>query len=783
MIDLRHASALSVDLFDTLLLRAVAEPDDVFRRVGGVASARAELRPHVTPIQFQVMRRHAEDLARQRKRAVTGSSEVSLPEVYAALPAGVLAAHPDVLADRELQVEGQLVYPHPEVLATVSRARAKGLRVAILSDTCYSAHAVSQLLLASGIDPSLFDLILTSSDEGVSKHDGGLFERLRARWPDITPGSILHVGDNPSSDRLRARSAGLDVAAHDTGAETLREVFRLEDLRYRHLAPEIASLRRLAVSLSPPMPDEERWWFELGASVLGPLLSAFADWVVAGCTRDGISIVRPLMREGALLTRLIERAALADGARLDVRPLYVSRASTWLAGVHSFGNAEVAELLQRQWLTAAEALAAVGLDVTSAPDAVRSLAAEALHGARIGSVREAHDGVARVLSEFLCDSEVRRQVDHAAEARRDLLLDYVAQECGRADHVALVDIGFRGSIGVALDRASAGAQTFHQFLLFGAAPVSRLWTAGHDVRLFAGGPGYNADLSGAIVRHPALVETLLMDGGTTTGYARVGDRIEPVLDRARVSSEQVAWTKACRDGVVAFQEQWLAWRRLRPGSAGAVMGAPRTLLEPLHRLLTLPTTAEALKLGVLVHEDNAGGASSRKIASVDGVPVEATLRDVLRPTAVEAGTSGWLWPAGVCAQRWPGALERQWRDLAGSSDGAPAIIPSIARRARVAGVRRCIIWGAGEVGLALLHACRSEGVDVHAVADSNPALWGTSMAGVSVVSPDEAASLSTDAYAIGSLAFAHDIARSLHERSRAKGSSLRIFSALDEEAA
>lgn len=783
--DFTGASALSIDLFDTLLLRAVADPLDVFASVATRAADRGEIHRHITPGQFRVLRRGAEEAARRDRRAVAQTSEVTLSEIYWAMPAGTLIAPPETLAATELAVESEIVYPHPGTLDTVLAAHARGLRLAILSDTYFSSLEVTQLLRAAGIDPAIFNPVMTSSEEGVSKLEGGLFARLLARWADLRPSSIVHLGDHPRADVTRAQASGLGVAPHDTGEDATRDALRLEALRYGATHGEIASLRRLSVSLAPPVQDEERWWFTTGASVFGPLLSAFADWIVASCVRDGITTVRPLMREGGVLTRLIAKAADCAGVELDVKPLYASRASTWLASIAAFDNGDAARLLQRRRLTVAEGLATLGLRLESAPDSIRShphTRFEAASQTLTASGRSLH---AELLA-YLERAEVRVEIDYHSALARRLLRSYVEQECGSSSHVALVDVGFHGSTGMALERATSGAgRHFHQFLLFGADNLRRLWTEGRDVRVYGAGPGESADLAGPISRYPALLETLFMDGGTTLGYRQKNNIVVPVLDEVLVPETQQANTAACRAGILAYQDRWLDWRLLRSSCADAVVASPRVLVESLHRLLTMPTFDEASRLGALVHEDNDGGNSIRTIADASHLPSELSLEQFLRDAEASASDSSqeWLWPAGVCEQRWPGMLEERWRQAIGTRDGAPPAIPAVARKVKAAGVRRCVIWGAGEAGAALIRACRAENIEIQAVTDSNPALWGSTVEGVAVVSPEEARRQDTNAYAIGSLAFAADIELALKRRYSAAAVPVHIFSAAQEIAA
>jgi FMN phosphatase YigB (HAD superfamily) len=734
-----------VDLFDTLVLRATAQPSDVFLRVCARALERGLVQRHITPGRFQVMRMAAEEAARQAQRARTGSSEVTLLEIYAQVPPGVLAASCETLVAIETDVERELLYPHPRTLQAVLAARKHGLRTAILSDTYFSVEQVTLLLRAAGIAPETFDEILTSSQERVSKRDGGLFTRLLERWPDVRPEHVVHLGDHPHADVVMAARAGLAAERHDTGEDDTREHVRLELLRHGAPSPELTSLRRLSCSLAGTIGQHERWWFSLGASVVGPVLSAFADWVVEECVRDRVRVVRPLMREGALFAQMIVAAARRAGAGLDVRPLFASRASTWLASIHTFDETAVRRLLQRQTLTVAEALHTLGLSVHDADD-LRAVSNVRLTGA-----------VEDRFAAYLTQPDVRATVERHAAAARDLVRRYIRQECGEAADVAIVDLGFKGTTGAALAQADTGRR-FHQFLVFGAEAVTRLWRDGHDVRVFAASATEHADLAGPIVRHPAVLESLLINGGTTRGYQVTDLGVTPVLEDPRTPSEQQRAAANCRAGILVFQDQWLAWRQHRPRPAAAVIAARRLLTAPVHRLITMPTADEASRLGRLQHEDNDGGLSTRAIVNLT------------------AGEGGALWPQGAAEARWPGEIERQWRAMAGAPDGAPGAIPALALRAREAGVRHLLVWGAGEIGSALVRACRDAGLDVAGVTDSNPALWGSSVEGVPVLSPAEARVRGPHVYAIGSLAFAADIEQTLRREYDTAADILKVFS-------
>ncbi|WPM84535.1 hypothetical protein QNH14_18070 [Apirhabdus apintestini] len=68
------AKVLSLDCFDTLFWRKVAQPKDIFSRIGEGISLKA--------------RERAEGMARLRKRRLSDVHEVTIEEIYAELEKG-----------------------------------------------------------------------------------------------------------------------------------------------------------------------------------------------------------------------------------------------------------------------------------------------------------------------------------------------------------------------------------------------------------------------------------------------------------------------------------------------------------------------------------------------------------------------------------------------------------------------------------------------------------------------------------------------------------------------
>lgn len=132
------------------------------------------------------------------------------------------------------------------------------------------------------------------------------------------------------------------------------------------MLPEWKSLRKLAAAsdLVAGSGEKERTLYQFGTDVIGPFLHTLCEWVLDICVQEGITCVNPLMREAYLLAPMLEQAAHLRGVELQVKPVYVSRQATFMAGLQHFGEDELAYLLGIQGLKVEELfdVLGVGLD-------------------------------------------------------------------------------------------------------------------------------------------------------------------------------------------------------------------------------------------------------------------------------------------------------------------------------------------------------------------------------------------------------------------------------------
>jgi putative hydrolase of the HAD superfamily len=108
----------------------------------------------------------------------------------------------------------------PDVAQTLSCLRTSGLKLGLITNG--SVRMQSRKLQCLGLSP-LFDTMLISDAEGISKPDPRIFHRAVDRL-GINPTQAVFVGDHPEIDVAGARAAGMKaIWRRDPGRSRLVE--------------------------------------------------------------------------------------------------------------------------------------------------------------------------------------------------------------------------------------------------------------------------------------------------------------------------------------------------------------------------------------------------------------------------------------------------------------------------------------------------------------------------------------------------------------------------------
>lgn len=188
--------AVSFDIFDTLIMRKLNNPNEVFSLVGEKLGI----------FNFFKIRIDAEKEVRAKKKAMFNNNECTLSEIYerVAYYTGIDA---EAGMKTELEIEFDMCFANPYMKQVYDTILGQGKDIYITSNMYLPEPIMRKLLEKCGYRG--MKEILVSCDYGCGKGNGALFKVLLSKLPKHT--KIVHVGDNIDADIKGASLAKIDA--------------------------------------------------------------------------------------------------------------------------------------------------------------------------------------------------------------------------------------------------------------------------------------------------------------------------------------------------------------------------------------------------------------------------------------------------------------------------------------------------------------------------------------------------------------------------------------------
>lgn len=423
----RH-DVISFDLFETLVVRAASHPDDMLH----LAVARSGV-----PTNVLTARKEAEAVCTEN----AGRFAYPLSRIYDEMHTGrgIPADVAETLQRAEIAVEIELSVPRTPVLDILNQCRRDGMRIAIVTDTHLQRSTIESILARCNIGP--VDLLLISNEEHASKADGHLFDILKAR---LDARHILHIGDNPASDELRAIEHGLDACrlmspndllAQSTLMPALSDALTLSD----GLLLGLVSRRLMENPFSAIAPDRRPTVdsFELlGYCFFGPALLVWLGWLIRRLQQTPTDHLLFLAREGYALAPLYNRLREALGLQESLPTGTYFATSRRMACVSALRTTDdVRELLRDNYSGSSDGLLRLRFGL-SKPNA--SADDHLTHADTAAAAL-----IEKRMAEILANAEDERESYQAYVNRLGIM---------KQSRIAVADLGIKGSIQHALQR-------------------------------------------------------------------------------------------------------------------------------------------------------------------------------------------------------------------------------------------------------------------------------------------------------------------------------------------
>ncbi|EOW9471640.1 HAD family hydrolase [Vibrio cholerae] len=346
---IRSSEVVSFDIFDTLLVRPYNSPSELFDIINGFIPKKLKEKL----VDFKEARINARDWVTEDKR---NGEEVNLFERYQAIGEKFSLSESEVnyLYQLELSIEADMLYTRVEGIELFEYAKSLGKKVILVSDIFYKHDFITKLLAKNNIYG--FDAIYLSSEIGLLKHTGSLFNRVIHEL-GIEPNKITHIGDNFIADVRNARQKGI-VGIH---LPQTHGVFLENSPRYyidnssRIVKGLVANKFYFASDSSYSNAITNGSISQFGYSVFGPMMYSFANWIKLEAEKDNIEQMLFLARDGEIVKRVYDEISenkglyvLSSRRSLSVASLMNTSDILSLMDIN-FSPMELGDLLKNRW--------------------------------------------------------------------------------------------------------------------------------------------------------------------------------------------------------------------------------------------------------------------------------------------------------------------------------------------------------------------------------------------------------------------------------------------------
>lgn len=338
---------VSFDIFDTLLIRPLYSPDDLFLFVGKFAS---KLVPFLNEKTFLDLRKEAENSARRKLFLSKPMFEdITLSEIYEEL-ANIVDINSNIskqIMQEECRLETKFCKPRKLAVSLFNLAKFAGKKVVLTSDMYLEKDFVEQLLLKNGIIG--FNKLYLSSDKKALKSSGKLFDIL-LKESKLEPNEILHLGDNWNSDYILPKQKGMQSVFIPKTIETFEN--KIGDIYTGSALSFYNQKTNGVVDVSAPLNDlsfrsmvalsANKWFdnpfepfqqksnfnadvYHTGYYTLGMHFFGVCKWMLDVIRKENYKKVVFLARDGFVIKQIFDYLISKTGDKIQTDYFYASR--------------------------------------------------------------------------------------------------------------------------------------------------------------------------------------------------------------------------------------------------------------------------------------------------------------------------------------------------------------------------------------------------------------------------------------------------------------------------
>lgn len=317
---------ISFDVFDTLVMRKVMMPIDVFRLV---------------EIQLDNEKKTKTNYMMIRKKSSALLQEPTLDEIYVKMSelTGLPQEEIENWKRREIETEKSLLVAREDIIQLCKEVIAEK-SIYFITDMYYSSEILQNILEYVGLKVNQ-EQIIVSCEQRKTKDDGGLWDYYKKNI--VGEKKALHIGDNIKADVQNAEKYGISTygiwnAYQMMQRSSIKKIEVTIESLYSSLAMGLICAK---IFNSPFALNRTKGKIEFindedaGYCILGSLMYSFMEWLICKAKEDNIKNLVFFSREGYLLVSIYKYLKKIKKEINIPEPIYleISRRVVWNASI------------------------------------------------------------------------------------------------------------------------------------------------------------------------------------------------------------------------------------------------------------------------------------------------------------------------------------------------------------------------------------------------------------------------------------------------------------------
>lgn len=564
---IREYDCISFDLFDTLVKRNVSSNSLIYKLAyQDYVNKNTEVCNRDYVSELCSIREQSEKKARE-----TLKKEPTIEDIYGFFPLE-LEHKKNALKDTELLSEVQHCYSNIEIKKVYDWCVLNGKRIIVITDTYLRQRTIEKILRTCGYNK--ITKVYISCEIQKTKSKGDLFDFV-LNEEKISPNKIIHIGDNLRADFIKARFKGI---------KSLKIARYPNNSLFWRYSNKCSSIKRLNLAMRGHFDKNWNVYYQYGYEVIGPLLYGFSKWLHSELKDKKFEKIFFLARDGYLLKNAYEAIYGTTGNKSKY--LYISRQALRLPQVcNNTSTTDLLDLLpQSICFSCKDFCNFFNLDYEQIiPCWLQSGLKEDFFSTPRGySKTPAFETfIKKIFSQVIC----------TANQEKDNVIQYL-QQIGFHSNVAVVDIGWKGSIQNSLEKIINSKPSKINCKLYGyylGLTTNRHQTMTSFIPKEANAP----EFVGPFFEYPFLAP----EGSLKTYGKDDQGKIKPVLNNYEYEGEENSIVDLMQKGALFFIEC------IKQTKEDFSLDNYKNAYDPIKRISKKPVLKEVNLFGPLKYMD------------------------------------------------------------------------------------------------------------------------------------------------------------------------------------